>query len=83
MKHKSALSMLGAAMAGLIAATGVPRIFRPQASHYVGRRTPSKRGGNPPGSKLARLAFEGQLGVRHKGLRLPGTDGIRFAQVTK
>ena len=79
---KASLARLGLAMAGIIAATGTPRLFQPQA-HFTGGRTRVKGKAKPTGTKLARQAAVHRVAVKHGGMRVDHVDAIRFRQIHK
>jgi len=80
---KKSLAILGLAMAGIIASTGIPRLFRPSAQFSFAGRSRDKGASKPAGSKLARMAREQRVAVRHGGMRLDSPEGIAFRQVHK
>ena len=74
------LSLLAATLLGGMQAPAFPLSF---SAPTGARRDSSKGNHNPAGSKLARMAREQRVAVKHGGTRLDGMAGIRFRQIHK
>lgn len=86
MKFKNGLATFGAALAAIIASTGIPALtnfgmpFRNATPNRRGKGRIDKRGlpHGYPGAKMARKAIQKAIAVKHpRGLR---TNDIGFAQ---
>lgn len=81
-RKSSVFSRIG--LAAALLASGSTIVPKPDYSAaFAPSRGRKKKKQPPAGSKLARMAWEQRVAVRHGGMRVDHVDAIRFRQVHK